>query len=298
VRNKFVDRYRELYENLGIKFIVYKGIIWKEYQKMIIPIGPIKIDYSISEEDYKYLLSQFPKSLLVRTTSNFTLDEKNKTEWYAVIADKFYDLEYLSSNTRSKIRRGLKKCRVEKIDVEYLANNGYEVFINAFKKYKGVKIPNITKEQFKNKKLLLKDFEDIAHFWGVFYQDKLVAYSENYIYDNIEVSYSTIKFHPDYLKFYASYILIYTMNKYYLENNLVEYVNDGFRSILHQTNIQKFLIEKFNFKKAYVNLDIHYNQYLKLLINGAYPFKSLVSKINPKIEALLKLEEIRRSYIN
>jgi hypothetical protein len=290
--NDFINRYLELYKKLGVNFIFYKDIIWREYQKMIIPVGPVKLNYSISKNDAKYLLDKFPNSLMVRISSNFNLEKK--TDWYAVIADTFYDLKDLSSNTRSKVRRGLKNCEVKRIDTKYLAEKGYDVFISAFKRYKNVNFPNISKEEFKKRKLLLKDFEDIVHFWGVFYKDKLIAYSENYIYDDIEVSYSTIKFHPDYLKFYSSYALIYMMNKYYLENNLVEYVNDGFRSVLHQTNIQKFLIEKFKFKKAYLELDIYYKPFMKLMVNTLCPFKSLVSKFNPKIEALLKLEEIRR----
>ncbi|MEM1574228.1 MAG: hypothetical protein QXY96_07125 [Candidatus Methanomethylicaceae archaeon] len=251
----------------------FKGIIWREYQKMVTPLGPAKFDYSITEDEAKYLLSKFPKALLVRWTDGFNNQVKSK-EWYAVISDKFLDLDEIDSKNRSEIRRGLKNCIVERVDAKLIAERGYDVFISAFERYKGTKKPTITREDFKKRVLIFKDFEDIVHYWGVFYKKELIAYSENYIYDNIEASYSTIKFHPDYLKLYPSYALIYTMNKYYLKDNRFEYVNDGFRNILHQTNIQKYLIDKFKFEKRYTNLYIHYKSYLSIYLSQNYvPYK-------------------------
>lgn len=77
---------------------------------MVAPLGPAKFDYSITEDEAKYLLSKFPKALLVRWTDGFNNQVKS-SEWYAVISDKFLDLDEIDSvNTKSKIRRGLKNC--------------------------------------------------------------------------------------------------------------------------------------------------------------------------------------------
>ena len=53
-------------------------------------------------------------------------------------------------------------------------------------------------------------------FFGVYYKEKLVAYCMCNIKDDT-CNYSTIKFHPEYLKYYSSYALFYTMNQYYLD---------------------------------------------------------------------------------
>ncbi len=227
-----INRFLELYESLAIKIVYFKGHIWREYQRMVVPFGPVKFDYSITDDEAKYLLSQFPRALLVRWTDGFNNQVENE-EWYAVILDKFVDLDEINSKNRSEIRLGWKNCTVEKVDAKFIAEKGYDVFISAFKRYRGTKPPNITRDDFKKRLLILNNFEDIAHYWGVFYKKELIAYCEIYIYDNIEASYSTIKFHPDYLKLRPSEALIYTMNKYYLKDNKFEYVDDGFRSILH-----------------------------------------------------------------
>lgn len=184
------------------------------------------------------------------------------------------------------------------VDSNFIAEQGYRVYASALENYRGAKIKNITENQFKKNILFTKNFNDLIHYWGVFHADKLIAYSVNHIYDTIEVNYSTIKFHPDYLKLYPSYALIYTMNQYYLKDKSFEYVNDGFRNILHQTNIQQYLIEKFRFKKAYTNLKIVYKPHLSFLLSITFPFKEYLKQMNPKLASLYALEEIRRKCQN
>jgi len=226
------------------------------------------------------LLAKFPKAFLIRYTDGFQNDTCD-CEWYAVICDTFLDLNELPAKNRSEIRRGLKNCAVRMVDAHLIAEQGYPVYVSAFKRYTGAQIKIITEHQFKKNVLLMKDFNDIRHYWGVFADDKLIAYSSNYIYGTTEVNYATIKFHPDYLKLYPSYALIYAMNKYYLKEKSFEYANDGFRSILHQTNIQNFLIDKFGFKKACTNLNIAYKPYLSIYhIPYEKYFKTDTSKIS------------------
>jgi hypothetical protein len=213
-----------------------------------------------------------------------------------VIKEYFGGLEELSANTRSKIRRGQKRNIVRQVDAEYISQFGYEVYLHAFKQYNTFIEPMVPKyfEEYIRSKKSYK-------YWGVFdkQNNKLVAYSENFIEDDI-CHYSTIKFHPAFLKNYTSYILFYEMNRYYLETKKMRYVNDGARSISHETNIQKFLIEKFKFKKAYVKLHIAYRRDVGLAVKLLYPLKGMIGKIEHplanKVSVILKQEFIRRSF--
>ncbi len=133
---KFTKRFAELYDMLGIKFKIVNDILWTEYKRMIIPLGPAILNYTISEDRAGDLLLKFPKALLVRWTDGFNGSGRNK-DWYAVICNEFKDLDKLSSKNRSEIRRGLKNCVVEMVDAKFIAENGYDVFIFAFKRYRG-----------------------------------------------------------------------------------------------------------------------------------------------------------------
>ncbi len=293
--NNFTNRFAEYYDLAKIKYVVINDVIWYVYQKTLIPLGPVKFGYTLQKEEISFLLSKFSDALLLKYTDGFNIDNRNKClEYYAVIKEKHIDLGFLSSERRSEIRRGLKNCVVERIDAEYLSSNGFEVFLSAFERYKGVKQLSINSGEFKNNIVARKAFSDIFHYWGIFNNSKLIGYAENLIYDNIETNYSTIKLNPNYLECYPSYALIYQMNKYYLEECEFEYVNDGFRSILHQSNIQNFLIKKFEFLKKYTNLQVHYKSFLSLAVFSAYPFKNFFNQKYPQINALFKLEDIRR----
>lgn len=290
---KNAERFAELYEHLGERVEMLEGVPWVEYNRMVIPVGPVKLNFSVSEKKACVLLSRFPNALAVRCTDGFE-NIHCCNEWYAVICDKFLELVSLSRNTRSKIRRGLKKCIVQRVEPKFISEHGYNVFRSAFRTYKGVKMPNITEKDFRERALIMKPFDDIVHHWCVFHQNQLIAYSINYIYDATEANYATIKFHPDFLRVYPSYALFYIMNEYYLKERKFKYVNDGFRNLLHQTNIQDFLMDKLKFEKMYTNLYVFYKPHLSVCLAASYPLRDLIGKVRPKLGALYKLEEIRR----
>ena len=153
-----------------------------------------------------------------------------------------------------------------------------------------------TEDEFENE---ISELEGEWEFWGIFHENKMIGYCQNKVIDDY-CDYSTIKFHPDYLKLYPSYALFYTMNKYYLNEKKFKYVNDGARSISHETNIQEFLMQKFQFRKAYCKLHVQYSSKIKFILNILYPFQSLICFLRfgvfKKINVLLFQEKIRRSY--
>ncbi len=81
----YKQRFTEYYDFIHAKYIVLNDTMWVEYQKTIIPLGPVNLNYNPSVDDVKYLLSKFPKSFLLKYTDGF--NEHNNTkcnEWYAI----------------------------------------------------------------------------------------------------------------------------------------------------------------------------------------------------------------------
>ncbi len=290
----YVRRYSELFKQKQTKSIILDGILWKVYQKMVVPVGPVSIDYTKSLVECRdHLLRYFKESVLIRAGAGFI---EKPTSWYAVVCDQTFDLADFSSSTRSKIRRGLKNCLVSRIDVRFMLEHAWPVFSSAFRRYNNDKL-RVSKARFKQNIAITAEFGDIVHYWGVFERrtGKLIAYTKNYIYDKIEVNYWDIKFHPDFLHFYPSYALFYEMNRYYLQESKFRYVNDGFRNLLHDTNIQEYLERKFKFKKQPVGLRIEYQPFVGQCMSLTYPFRYLLGKLYQPLAALYKLEEINRN---
>tara|TARA_B110000444_G_C18801880_1_gene577879 strand:- start:361 stop:1170 length:810 start_codon:yes stop_codon:yes gene_type:complete len=266
---------------------------WRKYNGALIPKHPAHVSINENIGEIKNLISD-TGSFFARWTSDF--DIKEETEFWHVICDQNLAIEEYSVNTRSKIKRGMKNCSVRMITKQELIKNGYEVYKEAYLKYKTYNSPTL-------KSLFVQDIKFLGeewHFWGVFYEEKLIAYCMSKI-ESTSCNYSTIKFHPKYLRLYSSYALFYTMNCYYLNEMKLKYVNDGTRNLVHKTNIQDFLITKFGFRKAYCKLHVQYNVFFKFIVILIYPLRFVFHRFNNrfavKINSLLFQEKIRRSFL-
>lgn len=245
------------------------------------------LESKLSEAEVAALMKR--GGMMVRNAYDF--DCKDETSFWYVIKDSFGGMEELSSKMRNQVKKCFKTMRVEKISAEYLLANGYEVFVEASDSYRIKAVPP-TREQFEAR--IKNAIEN--EYWGVIdiETEKLVAFSMNAVTAE-SCEYRTMKAIPKYQKLYAYYGLIYGMNRYYLEERGVKYVNDGGRSITNHSNIQPFLIDKFNFRKAYCYFDIHYKWWLGLTIKCLYPFRKWVPMRQAK--ALLDMEAMARGEI-
>ena len=225
----------------------------------------------------------------------YNFDCGYETSFWYVIKDSFGGMDELSSKMRNQVKKCFKTMRVEKISAERLKENGYDVFVEACKSYQ-VKAAPPTKEEFEERINHAMENE----YWGVtdIANHRLVAFCMNAVTD-VCCEYRTMKAIPKYQKLYAYYGLIYEMNRYYLEERKLRYVNDGARSITEHSNIQPFLIEKFRFRKAYCYIHLSYNRWLNVIVKCVYPLRRLLGCFEcgtyiRQVNSLLKLEEIAR----
>jgi hypothetical protein len=262
---------------------------WRKYNGAIIPLSPphIEVDTAGIEEKIKS-----KNVFFARWTTNF--DQEEKSEFWYVICDEKLTIEEYSKNTRSKIRRGLKRCKVKLVSKDEIKQFGFTSYSKAFQRYNTDILPK-NREDFEDE---IDKIDGGWHFWAIYNRDNLmIGYSQNRISENY-CDYSTIKFHPDYLKLYPSYALFFTMNQYYLNEKEYKYVNDGARSMLHDTNIQSFLISKFKFRKAYCKLHVKYNPITQRVVHILFPFRIILSWVKfglfKKVSVVLRHEYIVR----
>lgn len=289
----YPDRFMELFERRREPATVAHGAIFKLYGRMVVPFGPAEADYTLPPGEASRALRSFGGALL-RTTNGFQ-PHRTTSEWYAVICRAFTPIESVSSsNTRSKLRRGLRNCEVRTISCGELARAGYEVYRRAFDRYGGADVP-VAPSAFEAQVMSTEGFDDIVDHWGVFCDGRLAGYASNYVFGDTEAAYSTLKFHPDHLRKYSSYALFHKMNEYYLRDNRVGYVNDGFRSILHGTDLQEFLQRNFSFERAHTGIDAFYRLPYRLFVRATFPFRNLIGRLDDRARAIYELERVARA---
>jgi len=277
---------------MGVKYECVGDTIWRPYRRMVVPVGPVAQAYTISKEQQRFLLSRFRECVLVRYTDGFRAGLTSGS-WYAVVCRKFIELGEYKSRLRNQVRRGLNNCVAKRIDAEHVATHGYDVFMASFDRYKNGRAPDISRDEFRQRVSVAGDFPDLREYWGVFVEGELAGYSSNSIFDTTEASYTQIKLHPKFLNAYPSYALLFRMNEYYLREKGFAYVNDGFRSLLHESRMQDFLQHKFGFERAYTNLYLRYRPQLALALSMPTPVKALVGRFVPDFRALIELDRAR-----
>ena len=263
---------------------------WRKYNGALVPLTPphVEVDVHAIKEKVKR-----ENVFFARWTSDFDCD--TETQFWYVINDNSMEIGDYSRNTRSKIRRGLKNCEVRLVNIDEIIQFGFDSYSAAFTKYNTHLRPKSEVTFKKELTELVGDWE----FWGIYNNSIMIGYCQNKVIGDY-CDYSTIKFHPDYLNLYPSYALFYSMNQFYLNERKFKYINDGVRSISHDTNIQSFLIDKFKFRKAFCKLNISYHPLIRYLVLVLYPFYSVIRllRFGPflKLDILLFQEKIRRSY--
>lgn len=232
-----------------------------------------------TEDALKYLRRG---GAFLRNAYNFD-KTTNRFYWY-VIKDSFGAFEELPSKVRNQVRRSLNTYNFKRVSKSEMQENGFDLF-------------NKSRERFHDKSLFVTQeawCKSLEHgnldFWiGYSKSDNMPAvFAINTVYDDY-CDYNTMGISPDFPNnTYPIYGLIYEMNRHYLEEMRLKYVLDGARSITEHSNIQPFLEDIFNFRKAYCDLQLFYKPWLGFAIKVVFPFRNWIK--NRKVSALLRQE--------
>lgn len=241
----------------------------------------------LDKKDVQALLRQ--GGLLVRNTYDF--DQKEESCFWYVIKDAYQGLDELSSNERNKVRRSVKSLVFKKIDKTLLETEGWEILKATYEDYA---ISDRAMDENVFSEYLSSCDKQAFDYWGVFDQERLIGFCTVWLWTNDSCEYGLIGLKPEYKhnNTYPYYGLFHSMNAYYLGEKGFRYVADGARSITEHSHIQDFLIQNFNFRKAYCKLEVYYCGWMNLAVKLLYPFRNMLSL--PRIKAILNMEAMQR----
>ena len=280
--------YIDYLHQIGGKLFYGAGTYWYVYHKALVRASNVPEFINMDHQTARQLLFQ-SGALFIRWSSH---PSNQVTPWWWMICDH-YDFARLRSNMRNQIRRGYKECTVQRVSVQWLADSGYECYKNAFLRYRHTTPAN--EDDFKAYILGLAGCDTLFECWAVFAKDRLAGYAICTVEEQRGVSMTDIKYDPAFLKCYSSYAMIDTLLKEYVVQRGLQ-VNNGTRSIVHDTNIQDFLL-KFGFWRQYCRLNLQYRSPIGLAVSVLYPFRKLLPgwELTHGVRALLFQEELKRA---
>ena len=288
----YVERHAEMYQAKGKAHALLGGHLYALQQHCVVPVAPPSQPHRLSDDVCSTLLRRL-RGWCVMWTDGFV--DEPEPKWYAVICRRHVPVgEIRDSKRRSEMRRALRDCRVARVDAAEIARQGYETYCHALAGYrrKGSRISAPERDEYYRRIMSDAPFADIRHQWAVYVGDVLAGFAQNTVFEGECVNYSLIKLHPGYLSSYTSYALVYRMNEYYLGESRFPYVNDGYRSVSHDTGVQDFLIKKFGFEMACTPLHIRYRPWLNAALALSRLFGRRVAGLLPRARPLLECDRL------
>ncbi|MCD8197598.1 MAG: hypothetical protein LUE24_10640 [Lachnospiraceae bacterium] len=277
---------------------------WEYYNHALVPTTAPHVvpDTSWMGDGKKWReLADGKRALFARWISDFDCGEE--TEWWCLIKDTPFDMMSLKSNRRSLITRGLKRVDVRVIVPADYAEQMANVLIKAWKSY------DARYEEGNDRKRLTAEFGQLTvghlennEYLGAFLKDTdtMIGYSIYILHDDW-IEYSVVKTDPEYLNTQVNAALAYYGLQRYMKPG-IRYILGGYRTMIHETNYQDYLLKNFGYRKAYCRLHIQYRPWMKAIVSILYPWRNVIQKFSKnrllyQVWCTLRQEEIHRTFL-
>lgn len=282
------SRYVAWLQKQGTPLFEGGGIYWRIYQGALVPATPRPFFLDVNRSEAELLLRK-SGAWFLRYASG---PEKQATEWWYTVCDS-YDPTALSANTRSKIKRGERNCKVACVDAKWLSDHGYACYAAAFDRYRNAR--PLSERDYRE--MIMATSDGPFEYWAVFVDNVPAGYCQCILEEDHAVT-NVFKFHPVYLKQYAPYALVSGLIRHFLVEKGMT-LSNGSRSVAHDTAFQDFLI-KFGFRKLYCHLNIVYQPLLGAALSAFYPARKFIGRLPSrgpihKLQSLLYQEKLRRA---
>ena len=280
--------YADFLMSQGEKVYEAEDVSWMKYHGALIPATAMPVYVDLSYDKAAHLVKKSTSLFLRYATGPMT----TPTHWWNIVCRQ-YDLNGVSSNTRSKIRRGTRRLEIDQVSSDWLSKQGYECHVKCYQRYKHASPKRRNEfESFVNG----LEGQSIFDIWACTKGGDLLGYIICLV-ESQGVFMHTIDITPEGLHDYAAYAMIHHILEYYVNKKGLS-VSNGSRSISHVTDMQDFLL-KLGFEREYAELHVIYRPDIRLIVSFLYPFRKVFKFMNGisffhKLSSVLFQEEIIR----
>jgi hypothetical protein len=150
---------------------------------------------------------------------------------YQIVCDeRSYDVERLSPNTRSKVRRGLRRCRVERVECGRVARDGRQAHLDTMQRQDRAPSDGAAARQHWERYWAAAAQTPGMEAWGAFVDDQLAAYLLTVQLED-RCEFLLARSCNVYLGQYPNNALIYTVARAMLERPTVAEITFGLESL-------------------------------------------------------------------
>ena len=275
----------------GHKIIKTPSSYWADSGPRVFQAFPYHWIIQPDESEIREFIAQ--ESVISLRYSTPMTNPQGMASYHAVLGEKHYDLEYLSPNSRSKVRRGLKRSSVGNISLDQLAREGWELQHDTIERQG--RHGSMTREEWERICLSAKGLAGFEG-WGAFVDSNLAATILTALVDNV----CYMLYPQSHRKYFGEYVnnaLSYTITHEMLSNREVREVFYGLHSLDAPPSV-----DEFKFRMGYtakpVRQRVVFHPWMRPFINPAsHALLRAGLKFRPGNPMLSKAEGMLRFYL-
>ena len=233
------------FNELGCRVIQLEGGIWHSNGARIFQPLLMKGPIEVSTSDKKLLWDE--GSLFLRYPA--AVDDIGIPSYIYLVDDKNYDLDSLHGNQRKETRRSLRKCKVERIEIDYLIKNGLDLISDTYAR-QGRNLDEWGLNWWKrNFELSAKN--PLFEAWGAFVGKELGAFRIDFTYRG--GFYGDVLFNrTSLLKYQVMNALMFVSTREVIRRPEIDHVSYGIRATFGDT----LSLNRFKESIGYRRIDI------------------------------------------
>ncbi len=234
------------YESLGVRVITQGGYLWhSDGLRLFVPL-PCRGAIVPSRED---LNSLWRKGAFFLRYPTLDPELPAYPSYIHLVDDKNYDLGSLSKSARSKTRRALKKCHVEKIPVDSLLPQARPLIEQTFNRQRRI----VTRDTFSawENYLAVASKNPLFETWAVFVESELAAFWDCLIYRGGCYGEGLFS-RPDFLDHHVINSLIFISTRDVIRRAEVDHVSYGMRAMFGDSESLNSFKESMGYKRLQV----------------------------------------------
>ena len=259
---------------------------YKSYKKSVTYEGNLYQRERLSADEVHELLKKYNAWYL---RSIYDFDKLDHGDMWHIIIDHPIEIDELpSKSTRKNLRKSLSVYEYKIVDKDEILRCGYRLFCERSVRL-GIK-PTLSEGEFVEYVDMV--FEEGGDFWIGYDKESgepamwesIIVFDDNAVMARESLSYRYTKHNP-------TYGLNYSIVNYYLRDRGFLYVDAGAKSLSEHSNVQDFLVEKLQFRRAYCKCQAYFQPWLRLLLSLIYPFRRL-AKPGSMLYSILALYQL------
>lgn len=257
--------WKRTFEESGVPiYVAASGHLWLRFRRWAFMRYPLNDLSPVTSDEARELF--FSARALVISHYHEPTENEHPNSLLYLCREPGYSIDSLSSNNRSKVRRGLKRFDVRRTTREEIAEKGYRCYSD---KCTRNELQPLTRDLYIDRVTSVANSPSIE-MWAAFSGDEIAAYGEVRICGRLGELMSTASA-SSYLRDYPNHALFFTILSSLMQRGNIESVSYGLSSIQRESNMDSldYFKTSIGFEAIPVVRRLEVNPLLRPLVNPA-----------------------------